>query len=129
MNTTDEVRLDIWLWSARFFKTRSLSKEAIESGKIDVNGVGAKPAKALRVGDEVRIVRGEERFEIVVVALARQRGPAEIAQGLYAETEASKAARDREREQRRLAGADLSHPQKRPDKRSRRLIRRFQDSV
>ncbi|MDE2278219.1 MAG: RNA-binding protein, partial [Xanthomonadaceae bacterium] len=65
-----EVRADVWLWAARFFKTRSLAKQAIDGGKIDVNGAGCKPAKALRAGDVLKIVRGEERLEVEVLALA-----------------------------------------------------------
>jgi ribosome-associated heat shock protein Hsp15 len=123
------VRLDIWLWAARFFKTRSLAKQAIDGGKIDLNDVSGKPSKPVHVGDVLRIVRGDERFEITVTALAEQRGPATVAQQLYQETAASQLAREAQREQQRLAGKGYLRPPSRPDKRSRRLIRRFKDTT
>lgn len=121
-----DVRADVWLWAARFFKTRSLAKQAIDGGRIDVNGAGCKPAKTLRAGDRLKISRGEERLEVEVVALSGKRGPAAVAQALYAETEASRAARELAREQHRLVGA--SGPPKRPDKQARRELRRLRDS-
>ncbi|SFS01660.1 ribosome-associated heat shock protein Hsp15 [Dyella sp. OK004] len=121
-----EVRADIWLWAARFFKTRSLAKQAIDGGKIDVNGAGCKPAKALRVGDMLKITRGEERLEVEVLTLSERRGPASVAQTLYRETEVSRGAREAAREQRRLIGANA--PARRPDKQDRRELRRLKDS-
>ena len=121
------VRLDVWLWAARFFKTRSLSKQAADGGKVEVNGAAGKPSRALHMGDRLRITRGEERFEIDVVALAEQRGPASVAHGLYRETPESAAARAAAAEMRRLQGASLARPPKRPDKRARRLIRALGD--
>lgn len=123
-----EVRVDIWLWAARFFKTRSLAKEAIDGGKIDVNDAGCKPAKALHVGDHVKLSRGDERMEVVVLALSVKRGSAVIAQSLYGETEESRASRDALKEQRRLTGAAFDHPHSRPDKHARRDLRRMKDS-
>lgn len=121
------VRVDVWLWAARFFKTRSLAKEAIAGGRIDVNGGGCKPAKALHVGDRLRINRAEERWEVEVVALSERRGPASVAQALYRETDASAAAREAARELHRLGGSGLLRPPKRPDKHSRRQLRQFKD--
>jgi ribosome-associated heat shock protein Hsp15 len=121
------VRADVWLWTARFFKTRSLAKQAIDGGKVDLNGSGCKPAKAVHVGDRLHIGRGEERFEVVVLALSEQRGPAPVAQTLYRETEESLAAREAARAQRKLGAAGLLRPPSRPDKRSRRLIQQFKD--
>lgn len=118
-----EVRADVWLWAARFFKTRGLAKQAIEGGKVDVNGVGCKPAKMLHVGDRLAVSRGEERMEVVVLALSDKRGPASLAQALYGETDASRALREAAREQRRLVGA--SGPLKRPDKQARRELLRM----
>ncbi|WNL44805.1 RNA-binding S4 domain-containing protein [Dyella sp. BiH032] len=120
------VRADVWLWAARFFKTRSLAKQAIDGGKIAVNDAGCKPAKTVHAGDMIRITRGEERLEVEVLALSEQRGPASVAQLLYRETEASRAARDAAREQRRLIGA--AGPLRRPDKQERRELRRLKDS-
>jgi len=119
------VRLDAWLWAARFFRSRTLAKEAVGGGKVEVNGAAGKPARALKVGDALRITRGEERYAIEVLALSSRRGSAVEAQALYRETEASVAARELAREQRRLSGSDLAKPPGRPDKRARRLIHHF----
>jgi ribosome-associated heat shock protein Hsp15 len=121
------VRLDIWLWAARFFKTRSLAKQAIEGGKVDINEQQAKPAKLVRVGDLLRIRRAEENQVVRVVALSEKRGPASVAQGLYRETDESRTAREALREQRRLEGAGYAKPASKPDKRARRLIRALGD--
>jgi ribosome-associated heat shock protein Hsp15 len=118
------VRLDQWLWAARFFKTRALAKEAVEGGKIaTATGPASKPARPVRVGDRLQIKRGDERFEIEVLALSSQRGPAPVAQGLYREDEASIARRAAEREQRRMEQAGMAHPASRPSKKQRRQIR------
>ena len=116
------MRLDVWLWAARFFKTRSLAKQAVEGGKVEVNQAAGKPAKAVRIGDRVQVARGEERFEIDVIALSEKRGSAAVAQTLYRETDTSRAARLALIEQRRLEGAGYAKPPKKPDKRARRLI-------
>lgn len=121
------VRLDVWLWAARFFKTRALAKQAADGGKVEVNGATGKPSRALHAGDRLRITRAEERFEIDVIALAEQRGPASVAQTLYRETPDSAAARAAAAEMRRLQGTSLARPPKRPDKRARRLIRALGD--
>lgn len=120
-----DVRADVWLWAARFFKIRSLAKQAIEGGKIDVNGGGCKPAKAIHLGDRLRIQRGEERQDVEVLALSDKRGPASVAQLLYRETPESLAAREAKREEQRLHGGGVIRPTSRPDKRSRRQIIRF----
>lgn len=125
--TLNEVRADVWLWAARMYKTRSLAKQAIDGGKVDVNGAGCKPSKALHVGDRVRLTRGEERLELEIVALAAQRGPASVAQTLYRETEASRVTREQARELRRLSGAGLNRPPTRPNKQERRELRRLKD--
>ena len=126
-STLTEVRADVWLWAARMYKTRSLAKQAIEGGKVEVNGAGCKPSKALHVGDTLRLTRGEERLELKILALGEQRGPASVAQTLYHETEASRAAREQARELRRLSGAGLSRPPTRPNKQQRRELRRLKD--
>jgi ribosome-associated heat shock protein Hsp15 len=119
------VRLDVWLWAARFFKTRSLAKHAIEGGRIECNDAPAKPSKAVHAGDRVRVRRGEEMFTVDVLALSEQRGPASVAEKLYRETDESRAAREALREQRRMQGP--TGPATRPDKRARRLIRALGD--
>ena len=121
------VRLDVWLWAARFFKTRSLAKHAVEGGKVEVNQTAGKPAKAVHIGDRLRISRGEERFEIDVIALSQQRGSGAAAQSLYRETEASRSSREALAEQRRMERAGYSKPPTKPDKRARRLIRLLGD--
>ena len=121
------VRLDLWLWAARFFKTRSLAKHAIDTGKIEVGGQRAKPSRAVRVNDALRIVRGEEIFEVEVRALADMRGPASVAQGLYQESEASRQAREGARALRMAERTGYRAPETKPDKRARRLIRALGD--
>ena len=121
------VRLDLWLWAARFFKTRALAKQAIDTGKVEVGGQRAKPARAIRIGDALRVARGEERFEIAVTGLSETRGPASVAQTLYSETEASRAARLARLAEARAARAGYQAPEHKPDKRARKLIRALGD--
>lgn len=123
----DDVRLDKWLWAARLFKTRSLAAEAVERGRVTVNGQAAKPARALRAGDRLQLRQGPLPRELVVRGLARVRGPAPQAQQLYEETPDSLAARQRAAEQRRL-GAEpaLAIEQGRPTKRDRRRLADWQ---
>lgn len=123
----DSVRLDVWLWAARFFKTRSLAKQVIEGGKVEVNGAGCKASRAVRVGDELRILRGEDRYTISVQALSEQRGPASVAQTLYRESEESVQARLAAALQRRHEATGYEKPATKPDKRARRLIRALGD--
>lgn len=121
------VRLDLWLWAARFFKTRSVARHAIDTGKIDVAGQRAKAARALRVGDTVRITRGDEIFEVEVLALSSSRGPATAAQALYLESEASRVQREQLRALRIAERTGYQAPEHKPDKRARRLIRALGD--
>jgi len=121
----DGIRIDKWLWAARFFKTRTLASQAVAGGKVHVNGGRVKPAKSVMVGDSLRIQRGEVEYFVEVLALADKRGPAVQAQTLYEETEASRMAREANREERRLLAAERSGPERRPSKRDRRLIRSF----
>jgi ribosome-associated heat shock protein Hsp15 len=121
------VRADSWLWAARFFKTRSLARQAIEHGRIEIGEAVCKPARPLRIGDKLRIQRGEERFEIEVLALSSKRGSAAVAQTLYRESESSRLAREAAREQRRAERAGYQAPAGKPDKRARRLIRALGD--
>ncbi len=120
------VRLDKWLWAARFFKTRSLATEAVVGGKVEVNGERAKPAKLIQPGDEVRLRQGPYEYLMQVRALAERRGPASVAAGLYQERAESRAARERAAEQLRLgASAWASEDKARPTKRDRRALDRF----
>jgi len=121
------VRLDVWLWAARFFKTRALAKQAIEGGKIRIHDGAGKPSRLVHISDRIRIARGDELFEIDVLALTAQRGSATVAQSCYRETEASRAARAQAAEQRRLNATGYIKPASKPDKRARRLIRALGD--
>lgn len=118
-------RLDKWLWAARFFKTRALAGEAINGGKVHLNGHRIKPSRAVRVGDELSIVRGHQHITVIVRALSDRRGPAPVAQTLYAETQESQARREREAEHRRMLSAFLPGAGGRPDKHQRQRIRRL----
>ena len=116
------MRLDRWLWAARFFKTRSLATEAVVAGHVRVGGARVKPAREVRVGDVLEIRRAAVTWTVEVRALAERRGPASEAATLYEETKASQDARERDRLQRRLAvplGADLGA---RPTKQDRRRL-------
>ena len=122
------VRIDKWLWAARFFKTRSLAADAIGGGKVEVNGDRTKPAKMIQVGDEVRVRLGPYEHVVLVRGLSERRGPATVAATLYEETAASVAARARHAEQLRMAPAAFVYEEKgRPTKRDRREIERFRD--
>lgn len=116
------IRLDVWLWAARFFKTRSLAKQAVETGKVEVGGQRAKASRSVRIGDVLQVSRGEENFQLCVLGLSDSRGPAPLAQALYAESEASRAAREAARAQRLAMRDGFRPPEQRPDKRARRLI-------
>jgi ribosome-associated heat shock protein Hsp15 len=120
---TSNYRIDKWIWAARFFKTRGLATEAVLAGHVHLNRARVKPAKDVRVGDEVEIRIGTTQWTVAVVALSDKRGPAKVAQGLYAETDASRIAREQEALQRKLAvppiGADLGA---RPTKQDRRRL-------
>lgn len=123
IHAMDSVRVDKWLWAARFYKTRSLAQSAVRGGHVSLNGHGCKPARTVAVGDRLRIVRGEVEFEVVVEALADQRGPAGLARALYVEDPASVEKRRLQAEHKRLTRQ--SEPKGRPDKRERRRIRSF----
>jgi ribosome-associated heat shock protein Hsp15 len=126
-SSSHAVRLDIWLWAARFFRTRSLAKQAVETGKVDVGGQRAKSSRAVRVGDVLAIARGDEAYEIEVRGISDQRGPAPVAQALYVESEASRLRREAVLAQRRAERTGYQAPQSKPDKRARRLIRALGD--
>ena len=126
-DTVASVRLDQWLWAARFFKTRSIAKQAIETGRVEIDGQRAKASRAVRAGDRLLVVRGEERFEVDVLALSTVRGSAPVAQALYAETEASTRLREEARALRAAQRDGFRPPEQRPDKRARRLIRALGD--
>ena len=119
----DSVRIDKWLWAARFFKTRSLAAQAVGGGKVQLNGARVKPARALKPGDELEIHKRGFAYQVRVVLLSERRGPAKVAQTLYEESEGSIKKREALREQQRLAAASTPHPQRKPDKKARRQLR------
>lgn len=119
------MRLDKWLWAARFFKTRSLATAAVEGGHVEVNGERVKPAKQIRVGDELRVRLNQNTHVVHVRAFSERRGPASEAQKLYEETEASRRERERLAEQRRLAPPPAYEHGGRPTKRDRRDLSRI----
>jgi ribosome-associated heat shock protein Hsp15 len=122
------VRVDKWLWAARFFKTRSLAVEAIEGGKILVDGERVKPAKLLHPGDEVNVRLGPYEHVVLVRSVSERRGPASVAATLYEETTASRAAREKLAEQLRMAPAAFVYEDKgRPTKRDRRELDKFRE--
>jgi ribosome-associated heat shock protein Hsp15 len=124
MPPSASVRIDKWLWAARFFKTRSQATEAVEGGKIELNGARVKPAKDVRVGDELRIRLGPFEHIVVVRGLGEKRGPAATAHALYEETPESVVAREKLREQHRMAPAMFVYEEKgRPTKKDRRALR------
>ena len=127
MTAHETVRIDKWLWAARFFKTRSLATDAVEGGKIKLNGERPKPAKAVKVGDKIEVRSGPFTFFLAVLALSDKRGPATVAALLYAETAESRSARQVLAEQLRADVATTPFVRGRPTKKARRDIIRFND--
>ena len=119
------VRLDKWLWAARFFKTRALAAQAIETGKVEVNGERAKRAKQLQVGDQLRVRLGPYHHVVNVRAVSEHRGPAAMAAALYEETEESRKAREAMQLQMKVAQAVPGYDRGRPTKKDRRDIERL----
>jgi ribosome-associated heat shock protein Hsp15 len=123
----ESVRIDKWLWAARFFKTRAAATAAVLGGHVQIGGVRVKPAKDVRVGDTVEVVRDALRWTVVVQGLSDRRGPASVAQTLYEETPESRAAREQQALERRLArplGADLGPRPTKQDRRRLEALRR-----
>jgi ribosome-associated heat shock protein Hsp15 len=118
------VRLDKWLWAARFYKHRKLATEAIQGGRVHLNGQRIKPARVVHESDEVEISRGTEIMTVKVLALSEKRGPASVASQLYEETLESMTSREQARQERRFQ-ADALAPDHRPSKRDRRKLREF----
>jgi len=121
----DKMRLDKWLWAARFFKTRSLATQAIEHGRVKLNGERVKPARDVRPSDRLDLHIGDFDWTVTVRALAMQRGPAPFAQALYGEDQGSMARRQAQLSERKLAASPEAAIKGRPTKRDRRQIHRF----
>jgi len=121
-DTTDKLRIDKWLWAARFYKTRRLAVEAIENGRVLIDGARIKPAKTVAVGDQLLLHFGQTRVEIEVMALSDKRGPAPVAQQLYRESDESRVRRAEIAAQRKMQPEVFTY---RPTKRDRREIEKF----
>ena len=121
-DATDRIRLDKWLWAARFYKTRSLAKAAVEGGKVHLNGARVKAAKEVVSGDTLTVTRSEVEQTVIVAAISARRGSASIAATLYDETAESIDKREQHRAERRMLAAGLRVPKTRPNKRQRRAL-------
>ena len=121
----EAVRLDKWLWAARFYKTRTLAKEMIDGGKVHYNGQRSKPNKIVEVGATLKVRQGSDEKEIVVLALSAQRRGTPEAQQLYRETEQSLANREKLAMARKMNALSMPHPDRRPDKKERRDLLKF----
>ncbi|GAB4062258.1 RNA-binding S4 domain-containing protein [Uliginosibacterium sediminicola] len=124
MSGEEGVRIDKWLWAARFFKTRTLATDAIEGGHVQLNGLRIKPSRNVKAGDRIELVAGDQQWVLIVQALADKRGPASVARTLYEETAESIAARQARIEQRRLQHEPADDLRGRPTKRDRRAMTR-----
>ncbi|WP_127958690.1 ribosome-associated heat shock protein Hsp15 [Serratia microhaemolytica] len=121
----DAVRLDKWLWAARFYKTRAVAREMVEAGKVHYNGQRSKPGKAVEIGAEIRLRQGSDERTVQVLALAQQRRTASEAQLLYQESAASIAQREKMALARKMNALTMPHPDRRPDKKERRDLMKF----
>ncbi|MBQ2381995.1 MAG: ribosome-associated heat shock protein Hsp15 [Succinivibrio sp.] len=121
-SSSKEVRLDKWLWAARFYKTRSLARQMIDGGKIDYNGVKAKPSRTVEVGAIVRVLQGNVRKEVEILKISDVRGPATVAATLYKETEESVKNREKQLEQIKMNALLAPHPDEKPNKKERRAL-------
>ncbi len=125
----NSVRMDMWLWAARFFKTRALAKKACEIGRIQSNGHPAKPAREVRTGDQLKITNDTGDFQVEVLIAGDIRGPAAVAQTMYQESEESRALRQKAAAERKALAQWEPAPQGRPSKRDRRRIIRFRGNA
>ena len=121
-NAEDPVRLDKWLWAARFYKTRSIAREMIDGGKVDYNGVKAKPSRTVEVGALVKVLQGNIRIEVEVLKISDVRGPATVARTLYQETEESIVKREKQLEQLKINALLAPHPDEKPNNKDRRTL-------
>lgn len=122
---TSKVRLDKWLWAARFFKTRSMASTAVNGGKVHVNDQRVKPSRLVSLGDRLTVQRGFDKYDIVVEGISDKRGPAKIAQTLYRETDESVTRREESAAMRKASNQGMRPSEHRPSGRNRRLIRSF----
>ena len=127
MTQDSGVRLDKWLWAARFYKTRALARQMVQAGKVHVAGKRSKPSKLVQVGDRITLRQGFDSKQVEVLALSEQRRGAPEAQLLYQESEASIEKREQNAEARKLNALYNPHPDKRPDKKQRRQLIKMKD--
>lgn len=125
--TVTATRVDLWLWAARFYKTRALAKHAIETGKVEIEGQAVKASRLVKISDRLHITRSNELFVITVTGIGEKRGSASVAQTLYVESDESRIKREAERERRKMENAGYKAPATKPDKRARRLINALGD--
>jgi len=123
--SSEEVRLDKWLWAARFYKTRAIAREMIEGGKVHYNGQRSKPGKIVELNAELTVRQGNDERTVVVANISAQRRPASEAQQLYRETDASIEKREKMAQTRKLNALTMPHPDRRPDKKERRDLMKF----
>lgn len=119
------IRIDKWLWTSRFFKTRSMATEAVNGGKVHLNDSRVKAGRAVTIGDRLSIQRSNELFEVTVLAINKTRRPAKEARLTYEESEQSRARREQEQQMKKMASATRPVPQRRPGKRDREILRNF----
>lgn len=127
-NSSDGVRLDKWLWAARFYKTRSIAREMIEGGKVHYNGQRSKPSKLVELDAELTLRQGNEERTVIITAVSEQRRPASEAQALYQETAKSIEKREKLALARKMNALSMPHPDRRPDKKERRDLLRFKNT-
>ena len=123
--SSEEVRLDKWLWTARFYKTRAMAREMIEGGKVHYNGQRSKPGKVVELNAELTLRQGNDERTVVVAGITAQRRPASEAQQLYHETDASIEKREKMAQARKMNALTMPHPDRRPDKKERRDLMKF----
>ena len=119
---TEEVRLDKWLWAARFYKTRALAREMIEGGKVHYNGQRSKPGKIVELNARLTLRQGNDEREVLIKGISSRRGPASVALQLYEETAESQSKREKMALARKMNALSMPHPDRRPDKKERREI-------
>lgn len=127
-NISQDVRLDKWLWAARFYKTRSIAKDMIDGGKVHYNNQRTKPSKIVELGAIIKLRQGSDETIVEIIAISGQRRGAPIAQTLYRETEESVAQREKNAQMRKLNAHYNPNPERRPDKKQRRDILKFKES-
>jgi ribosome-associated heat shock protein Hsp15 len=125
----DSIRIDRWLWTSRFFKTRPLASDAVNGGKVHVNGQRVKAGKTVGIGDSLSVQKDSVVFEVVITGVSKTRRPAKEARLMYEESEQSRVKREQEQEIRKLAAATRPTPKRKPDKREREQLRNFKKQL